>query len=131
MSKHESACETQQQKVAYLPGCGKALLRLVSVIAPDTQGSISSTSKEQPILHLIQLMQEGHAGHHFALTLALCGRFTCTPLKTNSPLTNSLKRCLACNANTIETRPLPPPPYLLCCSSLRLGKIDTCRQHIS
>ncbi|KAA6420077.1 MAG: hypothetical protein FRX49_09926 [Trebouxia sp. A1-2] len=49
---------SQQQKVVYLPGCGKALLCLVSIVAPDTQGSISSTSKQQAILHLIQLMQE-------------------------------------------------------------------------
>ncbi len=105
LSNHESACETQQQKVAYLPGCGKALLSLVSVVAPDTQGSISSASKEQAVLHLIQLMQEGHTGHHFALTLALCGCFTCTLLKTNSLVTNSLSWCLVCNANTFETVP--------------------------
>ena len=91
LRKHKSACETQQQKVVYLPGCGKALLCLVSIIAPDTQGSISSASKQQAVLHLIQLMQEGHAGHYFGLALALRSCFTCAPLKHQfTPLTDSL-----------------------------------------
>lgn len=47
---------------ANLPGSCETLLSLECIVAPHSHCTVCSTSQQQAILHLIQLMQEGHAG---------------------------------------------------------------------